>query len=136
MNNSLDYKYNSVLLIDDVNLDNFLNEELLKTYNFSQKVYTNSGAKSALEFLKNLVRIDQAKEVLPEVIFVDINMPVMDGFQFIEAYKKTMDERLQKPKLVVLTSSTYEEDREKTEAISDDIIFLTKPLSKEMLEAI
>ena len=79
---------------------------------------------------------DQFAEVYPQVIFIDINMPMMDGFQFIDYFKKESEKQLQKPKLVLLTSSVYNEDREKAKSISKDIVFLNKPLKKEMLDAL
>lgn len=129
------YKYTNVMLIDDSELDNFINEKTLEANHFAKKVYVHTSAKSALEFLHNLVTMgSEYSDVYPRVIFIDINMPMMDGFQFIDHYKKTAEESLHKPKLIILTSSVYNEDREKANAISSDIIFLNKPLTKDMLE--
>lgn len=79
---------------------------------------------------------DEFLSAMPEVIFIDINMPMVDGFQFIDAFKKTIEKQVNKPKLVVLTSSVFEKDKEKTFSISEDIVFLNKPLTKEMLETL
>ncbi len=130
-------KFSNVMLIDDNELDNFINEKILEANLFSKKVYVNTSAKSALEFLNNIITmgVDHIS-TYPEVIFVDINMPIMDGFQFIEYYKKHLEEKIRKPKIVILTSSVYHEDRKKTEDISKDIIFLNKPLTKELLNFI
>lgn len=131
------YTYTNVMLIDDSELDNFINEKTLEGNHFAKKVYVHTSAKSALEFLNNLVTMgSEYAEVYPKVIFIDINMPMMDGFQFIDHYKKSSEEHLQKPKLVILTSSVYNEDRQKANAISPDIIFLNKPLTKAMLDTI
>jgi CheY-like chemotaxis protein len=132
-----DYKYNHVMLIDDMDLDNFINEKLIKANYFSKNIYLNTSAKSALEFLNNLTALgDRANSIYPQVIFIDINMPMVDGFQFIEAYKKTFEEQFPKTKLVVLTSSVFQYDRQKAQDISKEIIFLNKPLTKEVLERI
>ena len=56
------------------------------------------------------------------------------GFQFIENFKRETEEKLLRPKLVILTSSVYHEDRQKANNISEDIVFLNKPLTREMLE--
>lgn len=131
------YKYTNVMLIDDNELDNFINEKTIEAHYFAQKIYSNTSGKSAMEFLNNLVTMgDNFSEVYPEVIFIDLNMPMIDGFQFIEHFKKGAEARLQKPKLVILTSSVYHEDRQKAMSISKDIIFLNKPLTKDMLETI
>lgn len=129
-----EYKYRNVMLIDDNDLDNFINIKTLEANLFAEKIYTNTSAQSAIEFLNNLATLgtDYAT-IFPEVIFVDINMPMMDGFQFIETFKKQAESKLLQPKLVILTSSVYHEDRQKALSISADIIFLNKPLTKEML---
>lgn len=131
------YTYNNVMLIDDSELDNFINEKTLEGNHFAKKVYVHTSAKSALEFLSNLVTMGaEYSDVYPHVIFIDLNMPMMDGFQFIEQYKKNTEASLKKPKLVILTSSVYNEDRQKANEISSDIIFLNKPLTKAMLDTI
>ena len=131
------FKYSNVMLIDDNELDNFINEKTLEANLFAKKIYSSTSGKSALEFLNNIVTMgDQFAELYPQVIFIDINMPMMDGFQFIDYFKKESEKQLQKPKLVLLTSSVYNEDREKAKSISKDIVFLNKPLTKEMLDSL
>ena len=130
-------KYDNVMLIDDSELDNFINEKTLEANNFAKKIYVHTSAKSALEFLNNLVTMgEDYSDVYPQVLFIDINMPMMDGFQFIDHFKKSSEKNLKQPKLVILTSSVYNEDRQKATDISKDIIFLNKPLTKPMLDSI
>ena len=129
------HRYTNVMLIDDNDLDNFINEKTLEANLFAKKIYINTSAKSALEFLNNLITMgDSFSHVYPEVIFIDINMPMMDGFQFIDLFKKNILAQQQKPKLIILTSSVYHEDKQKARDLSTDIIFLNKPLTKEMLD--
>jgi len=129
------HKY--VMLIDDVELDNFINEKMIKTYLFSKDVYVTTSATGALEFLNNLsISSAEFPDICPEVIFIDLNMPVMDGFHFIHTFRKITEKRVKKPKLVVLTSSAAPTDRKKTEDISSEITFLVKPLTKEMLQTL
>jgi CheY-like chemotaxis protein len=128
------YKYSSVLLIDDNELDNFINVKMIEATLFSKKVYLNTNGKSAIEFLNNLLTIGTPiSEAYPKVIFIDLNMPMIDGFQFADYLTKNI-EALHYPKIIILTSSVYHEDREKVSTISKDIIFLNKPLTREMLE--
>lgn len=131
------FRYSNVMLIDDNELDNFINEKTLEANFFAKKIYTNTSGQSALEFFKNLITMgEHFAEAYPEVIFVDINMPMMDGFQFIENFKKHTESQLKKPKIAILTSSVYHDDRRKAVELSSDIIFLNKPLTKDMLEKI
>lgn len=129
------YKFNYVMLIDDNELDNFINQKTLEANNFSRKIFINSGSKNALEFLNN-IEITNSKDhnLFPEVIFVDINMPLIDGFQFIEKFKETYPEKIKSTKLVVLTSSLNANDKERAMALSEQIVFLNKPLTKEALD--
>jgi CheY-like chemotaxis protein len=128
------YKFNAAMLIDDSELDNFINEKTIEANLFAKKVYVHTSAKSALEFLSDLVTMgSEVAAIYPKVLFIDINMPMMDGFQFIEIFKKTLESSLNHPRLVLLTSSVYHEDRQKALEISKDIIFLNKPLTRQML---
>jgi len=77
------YRYQRVMLIDDNEMDNFINQKILESIYFAKNIYTNTNGLSALEFLKNInITQDSICDIIPEVIFIDINMPLMDGFQF------------------------------------------------------
>lgn len=128
-------KFKHIMLLDDNELDNFINEKIIEANNFSEKVYVNSSGKSALEFLSNL-KASGTQEIYPEAIFIDINMPMMDGFQFINNLKTLPGGTPKDCKLIILTSSIYPEDKSKALQISKDIIFLNKPLTADMLNSI
>ncbi len=129
------YKFQNIMLIDDNDLDNFINEKTIEANYFAKKVYICSSGLSAVEFLNNMMIMDeQFSFSFPEVIFVDLNMPLMDGFKFIEYFVKNQQKKLNKPKIVILTSSVFPEDVKKAKDISNEIIFLNKPLTKLMLD--
>jgi CheY-like chemotaxis protein len=129
-------KFKIVMLIDDNELDNFLNQQIIEGNNFSEKVYVNTGARSALEFLKNLsLHLDIADRILPDVIFVDINMPMMDGFQFVEQFEKFAASLKKKIQVVILTTSINPEDRVRATLFKSKVSFLNKPLTDEMLNS-
>ncbi len=129
------YKYKYAMLLDDNELDNFINQKIIEANFFANKIYVNTGSKSALEFLNNLaISSTEAANIFPEIIFVDLNMPMMDGFQFIENLKTKLPEKLKSLKLVILTSSVNPEDKKKAGDIKLDITFLNKPLTQEMLD--
>lgn len=132
---AIKYKYNNVSLIDDNELDNFINEKMIEMNYFSNKVYVNTDGKSALEFINNLIVSGGAENgTYPDVIFIDLNMPGIDGFQFIENFKKIADTELNKCKLVILTSSINNEDRVKAKDLDHNIVFVNKPLTKAVLD--
>ena len=131
------FKYNYAMLLDDNELDNFINQKTIEATNFANKIYVNTGSKSALEFLNNLeISNDDKFDIFPEIIFIDINMPMIDGFQFIDNFKTTFPKRFNSTKIVILTSSVSQNDKIKAAKISKEIIFLNKPLTKEALHQI
>lgn len=131
------YKYKYVMLLDDNELDNFINQKVIEANHFAEKIYTNTSGKSALEFLNNLLVLDESSQViLPQVIFIDINMPIMDGFQFIRSLKALPQNKLKDCKLVILTSSMFEEDQHKAKELISNIVFLNKPLNETALDRV
>jgi len=131
------FRYKQVMLLDDDDLDNFVNKKIIETAGFSNRVYVSTTGKNALEFLKNLCAShEEYQNIYPEVIFVDINMPMMDGFQFLEYFIRKHTNDLRHCKLVILTSSVNEGDRDRLKAISNEIVFINKPLSQDLLETI
>ncbi len=128
------YRHRSVLLVDDNELDNFINHKTIEAHLFAETIYTATNGKSAIDFIRNLLLMDDAR--YPEVIFIDLNMPLMDGFQLIEYCKGEPAIAERKIKLVVLTSSLNEQDKSRVSAYMQDIKFLNKPLTEKMLEVI
>ncbi len=131
------YKYNSVLLVDDAELDNFVSSKLLSVNGFAKKIHMCTSGESALAFLNGLVSSKTLLKTYPEVIFVDINMPLMNGFQFIKALQLLVAQQgARLPRLVMLTSSVFQTDRAKAQEVSPGVVFFIKPLTKEMLDQV
>lgn len=131
------YRYTNTLLIDDNDLDNFINEKMMESTHFSVNIQISTNGKMALDFINNLIVLDEGEnKPYPDVMFVDLNMPIMDGFEFIENFKKIDNEELGKCKIVILTSSINHEDRVKAEKIDSRITFINKPLTNEFLSSL
>ncbi|HEU4718164.1 MAG TPA: response regulator [Bacteroidia bacterium] len=130
-------QHNVVMLIDDNDIDNFINERMIRGCNFAETCYVNTSTMSAIEFLKNLsVKKDLDANYLPSVIFLDINMPMLDGFQFIEEFEK-LDKKITEPvSIVMLTSSINPADMERSKKYPSVKGFFHKPLTEEQLSSI
>lgn len=119
---------NCILLVDDDSINNFINIKILRKIGASEKVKTALNGQEALEYIKEFC---QATELCcPDLIFLDINMPVMNGFEFLEAYRHLKLGNKCKVKIVVLTTSTNPSDLDRIRdlGITD---FLSKPLTEE-----
>jgi CheY-like chemotaxis protein len=126
-------KYKTVMLIDDNEIDNLINQKMIEAASITENIYTHTGAKSAIEFLKNMEKIDAADKVLPDIIFLDIDMPLMDGFQFLDEFEKLTDATKKKCKIIMLTSSINPQDFSRSKKYTHVRLYLNKPLSHESI---
>ena len=128
-------KFKSIMLIDDNEIDNLINQKMIEASGIAENIYTHTGAKSAVEFLRNLEKLDSlSDQVLPEVIFLDIDMPLMDGFQFLDEFEKLHEKTKKHCKVAILTSSINPQDVNKSKKYDSVKKYLNKPLSQEALE--
>jgi len=121
-------KLKEILLIDDSAATNTLNRRFLEQMNIVEKITIKLNGQEGLTYLtsKNEFGVSPS----PNLIFLDINMPVMDGFQFLEKYDK-LDSSLKAEILVImLTSSINEKDAEKARKYDAVHDFMQKPLSE------
>jgi len=126
-------KFKSILLIDDDKATNYIHSLYLNEWDCTENIYTALNGQEALDFLKSNEEFQANK---PSLILLDINMPVMNGFEFMEKYK-TLDEDLKATIVVVmLTSSLHEADQERASQLDDLRSFMHKPLSKEQMQAV
>ena len=123
-----------VVLIDDDEVNNFVCESIIRNENFAEEVYSFQGAEEALDFLKSSV--EPAGEKFPDLIFLDINMPGMDGWNFIEEYRRLPAYTTSKCSLFMLSSAVDRKDIQCARSHKEVKEFFSKPLSPEILEFI
>lgn len=124
------------MLIDDNEIDNLINQKMIEAAAISEKIYTHTSAKSGLEFLRNMEKLEMAENILPDIIFLDIDMPLMDGFQFMDEFEKMGTLVKKKCKVVMLTSSINPQDYNRSKKYPSIKLFLNKPLSFETINGI
>lgn len=124
--------YKTAWLIDDDELCNYLTANTLQSSNFCHELQSFTNAQKALAELEASVEIG----VFPDLIFFDLNMPVLDGWDFLKAYRNFPEEVKEKCSLFILSSSVDEDDINKSKLYEDVRNFISKPLNKMDLEAI
>lgn len=124
--------FNNVLLVDDDAVSNFINEMTLQEMNFSNFIHVSENGKEALHYLTQSL---MEREEYPELILLDINMPVMDGFQFLEEFEKLPSNIRKSIRVVMLTSSNATLDISKAKRYNING-YIVKPLCKSKLEEV
>tara|TARA_R110002012_G_scaffold267399_3_gene451156 strand:- start:4191 stop:4616 length:426 start_codon:yes stop_codon:yes gene_type:complete len=123
-------KVSLVMLVDDNDTDNFLSKKIMEHVNFSENILIKNTGKSALEYLhQNQNDLDK----IPDIIFLDINMPIVDGFVFLYEYENFPPQLHEKVKVVVLSSSNNKRDI--NQFLNNRFVhqFISKPLSEKAL---
>jgi CheY-like chemotaxis protein len=124
-------RHRNVMLVDDNPLDNFVNKKLLESNGFATNVLACESGAAALLHLKSCPVAE-----LPEVIFLDINMPGMDGFQFLEAFTMLSEVHHRACKVIMLSTSESFKDLNRANRNRFVRKFLNKPLTPEVIGAI
>jgi CheY-like chemotaxis protein len=126
-------RYPLVMLVDDNDLDIIVNKKLLETENFSSQVVSHTSAQAALDYLKSNAGNSEA---LPTIIFLDIMMPGMDGFGFLDAFGKLDDSVKKKTRIVMLSTTESFKDLNRANQSPYVYKFLNKPLTAGVLKAL
>ncbi|MBF9252781.1 response regulator [Pontibacter sp. 172403-2] len=112
-----------IVLVDDMEIFNFIMVTSIKNVNPAYAVH---------DFTNSLQAFASLKEIAPDIIFLDLNMPEMDGWDFLEQMQA---QRLQY-KVYILTSSTSELDRQRSKTFANVAQFLVKPVEEDLLKEI
>lgn len=122
-----------VLLVDDNDTDNFINKRIIELTKSAKRIVIKNSGKSALEYLES--QKDNDAE-LPNLILLDINMPIVDGFVFLYEFEKFPDTIKKKCRIAILSSSDNKRDIDRIVNNEYVIKFITKPLTDDALSQV
>ena len=117
------------MLVDDDLDTNFYNKIVLEQAKATNEIVVFENGKEALEYLKN-------GSDMVDLILLDINMPIMNGWQFLEHYERLDENRKATIVIVMLTSSINSDDKKKADKLSSIKKFINKPLSSGTIKEI
>lgn len=123
-----------ILLIDDDTPTNFLHSMIIKRAGIDTLIQTHTSAIDALEYLTSSGAYQGTKMIQPGIIFLDINMPAMNGWEFLDEYAKLPAAQKAKITIIMLTTSLNPSDRERAETYEEIVTYLHKPLILKNLQ--
>lgn len=127
-----DSKPLSILLVDDDEINNFISIKLIKKAVDNTAISACLNGRFAIEELVEIQKHDPA--LLPDFILLDINMPIMNGWEFLDEYKRLNIDPLGKSKIYIISSSVFSNDINKAKSYPLVKNFISKPLSVDKIK--
>jgi CheY-like chemotaxis protein len=121
----------SVLLVDDDEINNFISIKLIKKALLNTEIMACLNGKFAIDQLVDIQRNDPAK--MPDYILLDINMPIMNGWEFLDEYKRLNIDPTGKTKIFIISSSVFSNDINKARSYPLVKDFISKPLNVDKI---
>ena len=122
--------FGTILLIDDDNATNYLHKYYLEEWNICERVLTAEDGRIALDLINNTPDLFSGSN---DLILLDINMPVMNGFEFLQEYEKMPSNKKANCLFIMLTTELSEGYQQRANQILDINGFVKKPLTQEDL---
>jgi len=128
-------KLSNVLIIDDDEVSNFIYSRVIESSGSFEMIKSCMSGQQALDYLHDT--IDNNSDNFPNMVFLDINMPVMNGWEFLDKYIEEIPCEFQEQAILcMLSSSVYKEDINKSKTYSQVKEYIPKPLTSESLKSI
>ncbi|RVT98346.1 response regulator [Mucilaginibacter limnophilus] len=124
----------SVLLVDDDEINNFISIKLIKKAILNTDITACLNGRFAIDQLVTLQKKDPSS--LPDYILLDINMPIMNGWEFLDEYMRLGIDPLKKTKIFIISSSVFSNDISKAKSYPLVEDFISKPLNVERIKEI
>jgi len=119
----------TTVLIDDSEIDLFIQRRFLEVYSFTNNLIAFKSAQEAIDSLTSGSAVTP-----PDIIFLDLNMPNIDGFGFLESFDKMDKSIKEKSQIVVLTSSNNKHDKDQAFQYKNVIQYITKPIKQSDID--
>jgi CheY-like chemotaxis protein len=123
-----------VMLVDDSTIDNFVNKKVMGRYNFAGKVNEFNKVHDALNYLAEVESDTEAD--IPSILFLDLEMPQINGFEFLDKFDRLSSKMQKNISIVILTSSLNPADLERCSKHRSVLTYIHKPLMKHNLDEI
>src|SRR5476651_365814 len=128
---NIDARPVSILLVDDDEINNFISIKLIKKALLNTEITACLNGKFAIDQLWEIRSKDPSK--LPDYILLDINMPIMNGWEFLDEYEKLNIDPVRKTKIFIISSSVFSNDISKAKSYPLVVDFVSKPLNVEKI---
>ncbi|MBD8488859.1 response regulator [Echinicola sp. CAU 1574] len=126
-------KLKCILLVDDDEPTNFINEIIIKRTECTENVVAVQSGFAAIDYL---IGVEEGKNLQPDLIFLDINMPAMNGWEFLEEYRKLPEHQKVKNIIIMLTTSLNPDDDAKARTFEEICRYESKPLTADKIQNI
>jgi CheY-like chemotaxis protein len=120
-----------IMIIDDDSVDRFILRKVLEKITSAEIIEFNSG----VEALEKITGIAESRQKFPELIFLDVNMPVLDGFGFLDALEQLSGSYKTHYHIIFISSNKNEKEKKKVFNYSNVIGYFEKPITEEALLA-
>ena len=127
-------KLQLVLLVDDSEADNFFNGRIIKKSGITEELVIKTGVEAAFDYMTTV--LDSGALPEPQLIFLDINMPKLTGWDFLDRYEKLTPEQRGGIVICMLSTSSARQDYNRALAYDSVATYIHKPLSEERLHEI
>lgn len=124
-----------ILCVDDDPITLMLAKKVISKASFSNEIISAKNGEEALHYFDTIKQNNgNETQKLPQLIFLDLNMPVMGGWEFLDSFNSTIYEEFNAVKVIILSSTIDPEDLNKAKKYPVVIDFLPKPITTSMLE--
>lgn len=128
-------KLSHILIIDDDPMTSYLHKKLIEGFKVADRINIANDGEEALQLFNHYIQSDRedSEENIPQLVFVDLDMPMMDGFEFLDAYQGLEFRNKNSVVIAVLTSSFSRSDINRVKEFPEVKDYIVKPLTKEKM---